>query len=84
VDRTLVDGEVVVLHIGGRSDFRALLTKRGGMQASLVSFKHEGFWSWPASKGERIKVWNRKAVGYRRQKSRCGEISSSSISGKGP
>jgi hypothetical protein len=64
VDRALIDGKEVALHNDGRSDFGALLTKRGGMQASLVSFKHEGFWSWPASKGERIKVWSRKAVGY--------------------
>jgi bifunctional non-homologous end joining protein LigD len=34
-DGALIDGEAVVLLKDGRSDFRALLTKRGGAQASL-------------------------------------------------
>jgi hypothetical protein len=34
-DGALIDGEAVVLRKDGRSDFRALLTKRGGTQASL-------------------------------------------------
>jgi ATP-dependent DNA ligase len=34
-DKALIDGEAVVLRKDGRSDFRALLTKRGGAQASL-------------------------------------------------
>ena len=34
----LIDGEAVVLRNDGRSDFVALLTKRGGAQASLVAF----------------------------------------------
>lgn len=34
-DGALIDGEAVVLRKDGRSDFRALLTKRGGAQASL-------------------------------------------------
>jgi hypothetical protein len=38
VDRGLIDGEAVVLRNDGRSDFIALLTKRGGAQASLVAF----------------------------------------------
>ncbi len=38
VDRALIDGEAVVLRKDGRSDFGALLTKRGGAQASLVAF----------------------------------------------
>jgi bifunctional non-homologous end joining protein LigD len=37
-DSALLDGEAVVLRNDGRSDFRALLTKRGGAQASLVAF----------------------------------------------
>jgi len=32
------DGEAVVLRADGRSDFGALMTKRGGTQASLVAF----------------------------------------------
>jgi bifunctional non-homologous end joining protein LigD len=36
--RALIDGEAVVLRDDGRSDFHALLTKRGGAQASLVAF----------------------------------------------
>ena len=34
-DGALIDGEAVVLRKDGRSDFRALLTKRGRAQASL-------------------------------------------------
>jgi transposase len=37
VDRALIDGEAVVLTSDGRSDFEALMTKRGGAQASLVA-----------------------------------------------
>jgi len=37
-DRALIDGEAVVIMDDGRSDFGALLTKRGGAQASLVAF----------------------------------------------
>jgi bifunctional non-homologous end joining protein LigD len=37
-DRALVDGEAVVLRDDGRSDFGALMTKRGGAQAALVVF----------------------------------------------
>jgi ATP-dependent DNA ligase len=37
-ERALVDGEAVVFRPDGRSDFGALLTKRGGAQASLVAF----------------------------------------------
>jgi len=35
---TLIDGEAVVFQHDGRSDFHALLTKRGDAQASLVAF----------------------------------------------
>jgi bifunctional non-homologous end joining protein LigD len=38
VERALIDGEAVVLRSDGRSDFVALLTKRGGAQATLVAF----------------------------------------------
>jgi bifunctional non-homologous end joining protein LigD len=38
VESALIDGEAVVLRDDGRSDFGALLTKRGGAQASLVAF----------------------------------------------
>jgi bifunctional non-homologous end joining protein LigD len=38
VDRALIDGEAVVLRDDERSDFGALLTERGGTQASLVAF----------------------------------------------
>jgi hypothetical protein len=38
VGRTLVDGEAVVLMDDGRSDFHALMTKRGGAEASLIAF----------------------------------------------
>ncbi|HEY1864289.1 MAG TPA: hypothetical protein VGG77_11525 [Roseiarcus sp.] len=38
VGRALIDGEAVVLMDDGRSDFHALMTKRGGAQASLVAF----------------------------------------------
>ena len=38
VDRALIDGEAVVLRDDGRSDFNALLTKRGGFMASLIAF----------------------------------------------
>jgi hypothetical protein len=37
VDEALIDGEVVVLRDDGRSEFGALMTKRGGGQASLVA-----------------------------------------------
>jgi ATP-dependent DNA ligase len=37
-DQALIDGEAVVLRADGRSDFRALMTKRGGAEASLVAF----------------------------------------------
>jgi ATP-dependent DNA ligase len=37
-DQALIDGEAVVQRIDGRSDFRALMTNRGGAQASLVAF----------------------------------------------
>jgi ATP-dependent DNA ligase len=38
VDMALIDGEAVVLRKDGRSDFTALLTKWGGLQATLVAF----------------------------------------------
>ena len=38
LDRALVDGEAVVFRDDGRSDFGALMTKRGGAHASLVAF----------------------------------------------
>ena len=38
MDQALIDGEAVVFHDDGRSDFHALLTKRGGAQASFVAF----------------------------------------------
>jgi bifunctional non-homologous end joining protein LigD len=37
-DEAMIDGEAVVLQDDGRSDFHALLTKRGGAQAALVAF----------------------------------------------
>jgi ATP-dependent DNA ligase len=37
-DEALIDGEAVLLRDGGGSDFGALMTKRGGAQASLVAF----------------------------------------------
>jgi bifunctional non-homologous end joining protein LigD len=37
-DQALIDGEAVVLREDGRSDFHALLTKRGGSQAAFVAF----------------------------------------------
>jgi bifunctional non-homologous end joining protein LigD len=37
-DSALLDGEAVVLRKDGRSDFVALLTKRGGALATLVAF----------------------------------------------
>ena len=37
-DEALIDGEAVVLRKDGRSDFGALMTKRGGAQASFVAF----------------------------------------------
>jgi transposase len=37
VDRALIDGEAVVRQVDGRSNFEALMTKRGGAQASLVA-----------------------------------------------
>jgi ATP-dependent DNA ligase len=38
VAEALIDGEAVVFRDDGRSAFRALMTKRGGAQASLVAF----------------------------------------------
>jgi ATP-dependent DNA ligase len=38
VGRALIDGEAVVLRDDGRSDFGAVMTKRGGAQASLAAF----------------------------------------------
>jgi bifunctional non-homologous end joining protein LigD len=38
VDQALIDVEAVVLRNDGRSDFLALLTKRGGAQATLMAF----------------------------------------------
>jgi bifunctional non-homologous end joining protein LigD len=38
VGRALIDGEAVVLRDDGRSDFQALMTKRGGAEASLIAF----------------------------------------------
>jgi hypothetical protein len=38
VDRALIDGEAVVLRKDGRSDFGALMTKRGNAEATLVAF----------------------------------------------
>jgi transposase len=37
VDEALIDGEAVVRQVDGRSDFEALMTKRGGAQASLAA-----------------------------------------------
>jgi hypothetical protein len=36
-DRALINGEAIVLRHDGRSDFGALMTERGGGQASLVA-----------------------------------------------
>jgi bifunctional non-homologous end joining protein LigD len=52
VDQALIDGEAVVFRDDGRSDFHALLTKRGGAQASLVAFdllhrEGEDMRQWP-------------------------------------
>ena len=38
VERALIDGEAVVLREDGRSDFAALMTKRGRFMASLIAF----------------------------------------------
>ena len=38
VGEALIDGEAVVFRDDGRSDFHALLTKRGGLMALLVAF----------------------------------------------
>jgi ATP-dependent DNA ligase len=38
VNWALIDGKAVVLRNDGRSSFLALLTKRGGAQATLVAF----------------------------------------------
>jgi ATP-dependent DNA ligase len=38
VGRALIDGEAVVLMDDGRSDFHALMTKRGGLVAALIAF----------------------------------------------
>jgi hypothetical protein len=45
----LIDGEAVVLRNDGRSDFYALLTKRGGARASLVAFDPLGISSRSAT-----------------------------------
>jgi bifunctional non-homologous end joining protein LigD len=37
-DEALIDGEAVVFQDDGRSDFHALLTKRGWLMASFVAF----------------------------------------------
>ena len=37
-DQALIDGEAVVLRKDGRSDFGALLIKRGGAEATLMAF----------------------------------------------
>jgi bifunctional non-homologous end joining protein LigD len=37
-DATLIDGEAVMLRNDGRSDFQALLTKRGWLMAAFVAF----------------------------------------------
>jgi bifunctional non-homologous end joining protein LigD len=37
-DEALIDGEAVVFHDDGRSDFHALLTKRGWAEAAFVAF----------------------------------------------
>ena len=37
-DDALIDGEAVVFHDDGRSDFHALLTKRGSAEALFVAF----------------------------------------------
>jgi bifunctional non-homologous end joining protein LigD len=37
-DETMIDGEAVVFQDDGRSDFHALLTKRGWLMASFVAF----------------------------------------------
>ena len=52
VDQALIDGEAVVFRDDGRSDFHALLTKRGGARASLVAFdllrrEGEDMRQWP-------------------------------------
>ena len=38
VDEAMIDGEAVVFRGDGRSDFHALLTKRGWLMASFVAF----------------------------------------------
>jgi bifunctional non-homologous end joining protein LigD len=38
VDQAMIDGEAVVFQDDGRSDFHALLTKRGWLMASFVAF----------------------------------------------
>jgi bifunctional non-homologous end joining protein LigD len=38
VGRALIDGEAVVLMDDGRSDFHAVMTKRGGLVAALIAF----------------------------------------------
>jgi hypothetical protein len=37
-DLALIDGEAAALRDDGRSNFHALLTKRGGAQASLIAY----------------------------------------------
>jgi bifunctional non-homologous end joining protein LigD len=37
-DNAIVDGEAVVFHLDGRSDFEALLTREGPALAALVAF----------------------------------------------
>jgi ATP-dependent DNA ligase len=38
VDHSLIDSEAVVFRDGGKSDFHALLTKRGSAQAAFGAF----------------------------------------------
>ena len=38
MERALIDGEAIVLMDNGRSDFRALMTKRGWAEAAFVAF----------------------------------------------
>jgi bifunctional non-homologous end joining protein LigD len=51
-DQALIDGEAVVFRDDGRSDFHALLTKRGALMAVLVAFdllcrEGEDMRGWP-------------------------------------
>jgi ATP-dependent DNA ligase len=54
VGRALIDGEAVVLMDDGRSDFHALMTKRGGAAASLIAFD---FLSLDMSAKQRTSFW---------------------------